>query len=216
MGPDPLRNNPFNTGKMIKLIGKLVICLMTSLSLGCMPMTRNVNFLYQPTGVDLGASGALHICQTVQSASDLKRPVKWIIGEARNNVSQDTGNIVTSQPPAETLLDAFAQEFKRAGYDVVKVDSLPDGVKKGIKITSVSFRLEEDEKIYGVETRCNVKVSFEPWRDGAPVKRVDYESSNVDSTYLDRYNILEKALQNTLQQLTARAVNETAVLLEQK
>jgi hypothetical protein len=216
MGECGAKSKQLNPIEIFDLLAKLVLLLTAAICCGCTSISRNVNFLYQPSGIQLGATGTLHLCQSVQKATDLDRPVKWIIGEVRNDVSQDTGNILTSRAPVETVLDAFAQEFKRAGYDVVKVDSLPDGVKKGIRITSVSFRLEEDEKLYEAETRCVVKVSFEPWRDGVALKRVDYESSNADTTYLDRYNTLEKSLQTTLQQLMARAVKETTALLEQK
>jgi hypothetical protein len=113
-------------------------------------------------------------------------------------------------------MDAFSQELKAAGYNVITVEALPAGVAKGIRLESVAIKMEEFDRLYKVDAKCSVKVSIEPWRNGSAIKRLDYESSYSDSTLLDREMILLKSLQNALQELMARAVREAVVLVEQK
>jgi hypothetical protein len=194
-------------------------CLMPAL-IALMPefaaADQRVNFLYQPTGFGRGGSGDLYLSQTVMTNSDRLKSVQWIIGETKNQTFDNTGNIVTARPPLDTVMDAFNQEFKAAGYNVINVDTLPAGVKKGIILGSVSIKLEEIDKLYKVETTCSVKISFETWRNGSVIKKLNYENSYSDSTILDRDMILLKTMQTALQELMARIVRETSVTIEQK
>jgi hypothetical protein len=189
-----------------------LIALMPKFAAG----DERVNFLYQPTGFGRGGSGDLYISQKVMTTSDRLKPVQWIIGEIKNQTFDNSGNIVTSRPPLDTVMDAFSQEFKAAGYNVIQVDTLPADAKKGIVLDSVSIKLEEVDKLYKVETTCTVKISFETWRNGSAIKKHKYENSYSDSTILDREMILLKSMQMALQELMARVVREASLTIEQK
>jgi hypothetical protein len=195
--------------------GFLLMLACLPLVTGCASVDRNINFLYQPTAFGRGGSGDIYLTQGVHPSSDTYSS-QWIIGETRNSAGKDSGNIVTARSPVDIALDAFAQELKAAGYNVITVDALPAGVAKGIRLESVSIGMEEFDRVYKVEAKCSVKVSVEPWRNGSALKRLNYESSYTDSTFLDRDMILLKSLQNALQELMARAVREAVVLVEEK
>jgi hypothetical protein len=177
---------------------------------------ESVNFLYQPTGFGRGGSGDLYLSQKIMATSDRLKPVQWIIGDTKNQTGDKTGNIVTARPPLDTVMDAFTLEFKGAGYNVIQVDTLPAGVKKGVILESVAIKLEEVDKLYKVETTCTVKISFETWRNGSAIKKLDYENSFSDSTILDRDMILLKTMQTALQELMVRMVREASLSIEQK
>jgi len=207
------------TGKMFKFgLRELILFIMTS----CLPLMagpaiagQNVNFLYHPTALGSGGSGDIYLSQSIHPVSG--RPqVEWIIGGIKNGSGEKTGNVVTGRPPVDTLMDAFSQELKVAGYNVIPVEVMPDGVAKGIKLTTVSIRLDEVDKIYKVEANCNVKVSLGVWRNGMEIKKLDYESSYENTTLLDREMILLKAEQMALEQVMARAVRDIILLIEQK
>jgi hypothetical protein len=207
------------TGNILKINMKgvfpfvLMVCL--PLVTGCSAVDQSINFLYQPTAFGKGGSGDIYLSQSVHPTSG--RPsAQWVIGKTKNSADKDTGNILTARSPADIAMDAFSQELKAAGYNVITVDALPAGVAKGIRLESVSIRMEEFDRLYKVDAKCSVKVSVEPWRNGIAIKRLDYESSYSDSTLLDREMILLKSLQNALQELMARAVREAVVLVEQK
>jgi len=217
MGNEPLTisKNRFRAGMsgVIKWIIPAILAMMVLLP-GCATVDRSVNFLYQPAASGRGGSGDLYLAQNIHPLSG--RPeVEWIVGDIKDGSGEKTGNIVSSRPPVDTLMEAFSQELKAAGYSVIPVEVLPDKVAKGIKLTSVSIRLEEIDRVYKVETRCTVKVSLEPWRNGVPIKRLYYESSQEESTLIDRDMILLKSEQTALQQLLDRAVKEVIVLIEQ-
>jgi hypothetical protein len=207
------------TGDIFKsgLTRVLLFMLTASLPLmaGCAAVDRNVNFLYQPTAFGKGGAGDIYLSQSIQPASG--RPsVQWVIGETRNSAGENRGNIVTERAPVDIVMDAFSQELKAAGYNVIAVAALPAGVGKGIRLESVSIKMEEVDRVYRVDANCSVKVSIEPWRNGSAIKKLSYESSYTDSTILDRDMILLKALQTALQELMARAVREAVVIVEQR
>ena len=106
--------------------------------------------------------------------------------------------------------------LKGAGYNVLPVNALPAGVAKGIRLNSVAIELEEVNKLYKIETKCTVKITLEPWRNGMAIKTLNYENSYTDSTLIDRDLFLLKSLQTTLQELMARVVREVTVTIEQK
>jgi uncharacterized lipoprotein YajG len=203
--------NMFETRR--RVVPTLMIAASILLLSGCAAVDQNVNFLYQPTGLGRDGSGDLYLSQAARSGSGGSM---WIIGEIKDKDGNNTGNIVTARPPADTFLDAFTREFKAAGYNVMPVNALPTGVTKGIRLESVEIKLEEVDRVYKVETMCTVKVSLEPWRDGKSVKRLNYENTYSDTTILDRDMILLKSMQTALQELMARVVREVTVILEQK
>jgi hypothetical protein len=207
------------TGNILKIALKgIVLFLMVGclpLITGCAAVDHSIIFLYQPTAFGKGGSGDIYLSQSVHPTSG--RPsAQWVIGKTKNSADKDTGNILTARSPADIAMDAFSQELKAAGYNVITVDALPAGVTKGIKLESVSIRMEEFDRLYKVDAKCSVSVSVETWRNGSAIKMLDYESSYSDSTLLDRDMILLKSMQNALQELMARAVREAVVLVEQK
>jgi hypothetical protein len=203
----------FNIGLRELFLFMMTACL--PFMAGCAAVDQNVNFFYQPTAFGRGGSGDIYLWQSIRPSSG-SPSVQWVIGETRNDADENTGNIVTARAPVDIVMDAFTQELKAAGYNVIAVDALPDGVAKGIRVESVSIRMEEVDKLYKVDAKCSVKVSVEPWRNGIAIKRLDYESAASDSTLLDRDMILLKTLQTALQELMARAVRESVVLVEQR
>lgn len=203
------------TGAGMKIAPQWIIFLFIALTAQAATADQKVNFLYHPTAFASGGSGDIFLAQSIQPLSG--RPsAEWIIGGIQNSSGEKKGNVVTERPPVDTLMDAFSQELKAAGYNVMTVADLPDGVKKGIKLTSVSIGLNEVDRIYKVEAKCTVKVSLSLWRNGGEIKKLDYESSYEDSTLLDREMILLKSVQMALEQLLARAVREAIVVIERK
>jgi hypothetical protein len=198
-----------------RAVPTLLIPALILLLSGCTAVDQNVNFLYQPAAFGRDGSGDLYLSQAVRSAAG-KANGQWIIGGIKDKDGKNNGNIVTARSPAETVMDAFAREFKVAGYNVIEVNDLPTGVAKGIRLESVEIKLDEVDRLYKVETICTVKVALEPWRNGTAIKRLNYENSYTDTTILDRDMILLKSMQTTLQELMARVVREITVMLEQK
>jgi hypothetical protein len=202
------------SGRYAVLRGLIFLSLITIFA-GQAAADQSINFLYHPTGLGKGGSGDLYLGQNIHPLAG--RPsVEWIIGQTKNRSGEKTGNIVSARPPVDTVMEAFSEEFKAAGYNVIPVEVLPEGVAKGIRLTIVSIRVEKIDLIYKAVSKCTVKVSLEPWLKGRPLKRLDYESYQEDSTFINRDMILLKSEQDALQQLIVRAVREAIVLLEGK
>ena len=200
-----------NRNAVVNLIMPAIILLLS----GCASVDRNVNFLYQPTAFGRGGSGDLYLCAADRPAAARPASAQWVIGETKNRTGENTGNIISVRSPMDMVMDAFTQEFRGAGYNVLPVNSLPDGVAKGIRLNSVVIEMEEVNSLVKIEAKCTVKVALEPWRNGIAIKKLSYENSYTDSTLIDRDLFLLKSLQTTLQELMARVVRETTVMLEQ-
>jgi hypothetical protein len=194
----------------------LLIPVIILLLSGCAAVDQRVNFLYQPTGFGRGGSGDLYLSASDQSSSGKAAPVQWVIGEIKNSNGDNSGNIISARSPMDIVMDAFTQEFRAAGYNVLPVNTLPAGVSKGIRLNSVVIEMAEVDSLYKLKTKCTVKVAIEPWQNGKPIKELNYESSYTDSTLIDRDLFLLKSLQATMQELMARVVREATVIIEQK
>lgn len=194
----------------------LLIPAIILLLSGCAAVDQNVNFLYQPTAFGSGGSGNLYLSAGAQSSSGQATSAQWVIGEIKSRDGENTGNIISVRSPMDMVADAFKQEFKSAGYNVLQANPLPAGVSKGIRLNSVEIKMEEVSSLYKIETKCTVKVALEPWLNGKAIRKLNYENSYTDSTLIDRDLFLLKSLQTTLQELMARVVREVTVIIEQK
>jgi hypothetical protein len=206
-----------NILRHIRNVGlNLIIPTIILLLSGCATSDQNVNFLYQPTAFGRGGSGDLYLSADNQSSSGKATSVKWVIGEVKNRKGENSGNIISARSPMDMVMDAFTQEFRAAGYNVLLVNPVPAEASKGIKVNSVVIELEEVNSLYKIETKCTVKVALEPWRNGKVIRKLDYENSYTDSTLIDRDLFLLKSLQTTMQELMAQVVREVTVIIEQK
>ncbi len=194
----------------------LVMAVFTLFLSGCAAVDQNVNFLYQATPFGSGGSGDLYLATGDQTASAGGKSVEWVIGEVKDGSGEHSGNIISTRSPMDMATDAFSQEFKSAGYNVILVDSLPANVGKGIKLDKVTVQLDEVKGLVKLETTCRVKIKLEPWRNGVALKKLDYENTYTASTLVDRDLFLLKSLQSTMQELMVRVVREVTVMLEQK
>ncbi len=194
----------------------LVTAAVALLVTGCAAVDQNVNFLYQPTPFGNGGSGDLYLSTGDRSASASGKSVEWVIGEIKDSDGENKGRIISVRSPMDMVSDAFAQEFKSAGYNVITVDALPANVGKGIRLESVTVRLDEVKGLVKLETTCTVKVKLEPWRNGVALNKLNYENTYTASTLVDRDLFLLQSLQSTMQELMARVVREVTVRLEQK
>ncbi|HEX9024166.1 MAG TPA: hypothetical protein VF799_10030 [Geobacteraceae bacterium] len=207
------------TGNMLRLRRSALLFLAAAavallVTGGCAAVDQNVNFLYQPTPFGSGGSGDLYLSAGDQSASAKGKSVEWVIGEIKDSDGENKGRIISARSPADMVADAFAQEFKSAGYNVVPVDALPANVGKGIRLESVTVQLDEVKGLVKLETTCKVKVKLEPWRNGVALNKLNYENTYTASTLVDRDLFLLKSLQTTMQELMARVVREVTVMLE--
>jgi hypothetical protein len=192
----------------------LALSLLVS---GCAAVDRRVDIPYQPTAKAVGGSGELYLAQEAgQSVPGSTSSVQWIVGAISNNDGEKTGNVVTDIAPADLVMNAFAAEFKAAGYTVVPVRALPAGVARGLRLTSASIRLDDVVSIFKDEAKSVVKISVEPWKNGGKVNRFDYESVYAETAVTDRDQVLPQTLQKSLQTLMERSVPELIRIIEQK
>ncbi len=208
------------SGKFLKLkwiaARYLAAAAIMLLLAGCATTDENVNFLYQPTTFGGGGSGDLYLARGDKSGAGKGTSVEWVLGEIKNGSGENKGRIISARSPADIMTDAFAREFKAAGYNVIPASDLPANVMKGIRLEKATIQLDEVKSLVKLETTCTVKVALEPWRNGVAIKKLNYENSYTASTLIDRDLFLLKSLQDTMQELMARIVREVTVMIEQR
>ncbi len=208
------------SGKFLKLkwsaARNLAAAAIMLLLAGCATTDENVNFLYQPTTFGGGGSGDLYLARGDKSSAGKGTSVEWVLGEMKNSSGENKGRIISARSPVDIMTDAFAREFKAAGYNVIPTSDLPANVMKGIRLEKATIQLDEVKGLVKLETTCTIKVALEPWRNGVAIKKLNYENTYTASTLIDRDLFLLKSLQDTMQELMARVVREVTVMLEQK
>jgi hypothetical protein len=188
----------------------MMICaLFAVLIAGCATYDQKVTLLYQPVVNAVGGSGELYLAAAGGRAGTGKAgSVQWIIGKVKDTDGVQVGDIVTTVSPNDMVLDAFNRELKVSGYRVTQVNTLPEGVSKGVVISSIDMNLEEVVSIVKVEGQSRLTVSLELWKNGKIFKKLYYQTGFSDFAIKDRNTLLPTTLQKALQELMKQAVPE--------
>ena len=195
----------------------LMLIVGAALSAGCATVgDQRVDLLYQRTVNAKGGSGDLYFVEEGVPALSGTTPIQWVLGEITNKDGEKVGNIVTDTAPADLLTDAFTQEFRAAGYNVIQERPMPQDAAKGVKLKSVTIELKEKKSLVKVDAKCRVKISVEPWRNGKAMKLLEYEAEYSATDIVGREDPLPKTMQQALQTLMTRSVPEIVKMIEQK
>jgi len=200
-----------------RVIHVLAIFTITVLAAGCATVgDQRVDILYQRTVYDGRGTGDLYLAQESVVPSMGAVPVQWIIGRITGNDGEKLGNIVTDIAPADLVMEAFTQELKGAGYNVIRSNPIPRGAAKGLKLKSVTMNLQEGKSVPKVMATCKVKVALEPWLNGTAVNKLEYEAEYDDTAVTDREELLAKTMRQALHALMAQSIHEITRTLERK
>jgi len=195
----------------------LTALMITLLSAGCASVgDQRVEVLYQRSVHASGGSGDLYLVEEVPPPTGGSSTIQWVIGEIRNKDGAKLGNTVTDTAPMDTLLAAFTQEFKSAGYNTVQLNSMPPGAAKGMVLKSATVKLDEVKSPSNLEVKSKVTVSVEPWRDGRALTKTEYEADYSESAVTGRDALASKALLQTIQTIMKRSVPDIVKTIEQK
>jgi hypothetical protein len=193
----------------------LAFTVIATIISGCATVgDQRVNILYQSTAIAKGGSGDLYLVEEPTPDSSYSTPIQYILGGIKNKDGEQLGNIVTDKAPADLLIDAFYQEFKGAGYNVVQGNSMPREVAKGLKLQSITIKLDEVKGVI-VNSKCIVKISVEPWRNGKAINKLEYVAEYTDSVMTGREELLSKTMLQAIQSIMKKAVPEITKILEQ-
>jgi len=197
------------------LITVLAFTVIATIIAGCATVgDQRVNILYQSTAIAKGGSEDLYLIEEPTPDSSYSTPIQYILGGIKNKDGEQLGNIVTDKAPADLLIDAFYQEFKSAGYNVVKGNSMPGEAAKGLKLRSVTINLDEVKGVI-VNSKCIVKISVEPWRNSKAINKLEYVAEYTASTMTDREEELPKTMLQAIRSIMKKAVPEITKILEQ-
>lgn len=193
-------------GKILRIAGCLFFIAAIA---GCATTGKKVTVLYQPVVNATGGSGELYLA-SASGKPDAGKPgvVQWVIGKVKNSDGDPVGDVVSPMAPGDLFQDALNRELTNAGYKVVRVESLPAGVGKGLFVTMTNINLDEASSILKDEGSGRISMSLELWKNGKAFKKLYYESGYSDFAVKDRDLLLPDILQKSLQSLMKQAVPE--------
>jgi hypothetical protein len=196
---------------------KYVIALImyAAILAGCATVgDQKVDVLYKSLMIAKGGSGDLNLVEEIAPISDGSNSIQWILGGIKNKDGEKLGNIITDKAPADLLTDAFIQELKGAGYNIVQEGSMPSEAAKGLKLRSVTITLDEVKGSLQDDAKCIVKISVEPWRNGKATGQLEYAAEYADSAVTDRKELLSKTMLKAIQSIMDKAAPEITKILE--
>jgi hypothetical protein len=185
------------------------LALFFAMVAGCATTGKKVTILYQPVVNATGGSGELYLAAAA-GRPEAGKPgvVQWVIGKVKNSDGDPVGDIVTPMAPGDLFQDALNRELTNAGYRVMRVNSLPGDVTRGLVVTMTNINLDEVSSIIKVEGSGRLSMSLELWKNGKAFKKLYYESGFSDFAIKDRDLLLPDILQNALQSLMKQSVPE--------
>ena len=195
----------------------LVVLVIASIGAGCATVSdQRVDILYQSAANATGGSGDLYLVEEAPPPTGGAATIQWVIGRITNKDGENLGNTVTETAPTDTLMAAFVQEFKVAGYHTIQEGSMPKDAAKGVVLKRATIRLDEVKSPLSDEAKCKVKIAVEPWRDGKAISRLEYEAEYSDTAVTGRDVLLSNTMLRTVQTIMKRSVPEIADMIEKK
>jgi len=200
--------------RFVALLAPLVVA---SLSAGCATVgDQRVDALYQGGANATGGSGALYLVEESPPPTGGATTIEWVIGKIRDKDGKKLGNTVTDTAPVDTLMAAYIQELKGAGYNTVQQSAMPKNAVKGVVLKSASITLDEVKSPASLEAKCKITVRVEPWRNGAPLNKVEYQAEYTESAVTERDQQASKTLDHALRTVMVRSVPDIIKMIEQK
>jgi len=173
---------------------------------------KRVDFLYETVGVATGGYGDIYLGQDARP----REGNEWLLGTITDKDGKKLGNITTITAPSDMIRDAFTQELEAAGYRVDPVETLQPDMAKGVRISSVTIRLDEVSSLLKRDATCSIHLVLEPWRNGSALNKRRYDVDYSLSALSDSDRLLPEIVQKALHGLMKRSVPELVTIIEQK
>lgn len=197
-----------------KLSRFVVLIMLVSMILasGCARYARNVNTLYEPSATVRGGSGEIYII--VPENQQTKSPdIKWVIGKVLDDDKNPIDEVSSPRSPAEIIQEAFALEFKKAGYTVIPSTKRPGPDQRVIDLTKTEINVEQISDLADLKAKCRVLVGVDVFKGGQLIKRLQYEATSSKTDIKDRDLLARSVLEDALQSVMQKAVSELQSLL---
>jgi hypothetical protein len=191
----------------------LISCACLLFVSGCARYSHNVNALYQPTTGVRGGSGEIYIVipeNRPQHSSD----IKWVLGKVKDDDNNTIDEVFSPRSPAEIIQEAFAQEFRNAGYTVLTVTTRPAADVRVLDLSKTIIELDQISDLADLKATCRVVVGVDVYKNGQQIKRLQYESMSTKTDIRDRDMIARNVLEDALRSVMREAMPDLHNLLK--
>lgn len=196
------------------IIFLLALAAMLLATAGCARYARQVALVYEPVVSASGGSGDLYIVippdQQTQNST-----IKWVIGKVENSDGDRIDEVMSPLSSYELVQDALGQELRRAGYGVIPTVARPTGNANAIDLVKVNLSLDQVSGITDIKATCRLVLSFDIYRNGTLVKKLQYDSTFNKTDIQDRNLVAKELLKDSLQSAMQRAVPDIIAALKE-
>jgi len=192
----------------------LALCAVLLAVTGCARYARQVALVYEPVVSAKGGSGDLYIVipPDQQTRND---KVKWVIGKVENEDGDTIDEVMSPLSGYELVQDALGQELRKAGYGVIPSVARPGAKANAIDLVKVNLSLDQVSSLTDIKATCRMIVSLEVFKNGALVKKLQYDSTFNKTDIQDRNLVAKVLLRDTLQAAMKRAVPDIIAALSE-
>ena len=199
------------------MISVIFLSLSMAIFAGCATTPPPVSILYSPSVEARGGAGILFLkASDKHSASNKENQIRFVIGKQMDSYGMIIGEVLSVNSEEDMMLDAMKRELTAAGYSVETGTTMPQGVPKGLDLTTVRVGLNETTSIPKIKAEGTVKVSMDVWKNGVVVKKLGYESKVSDSSIINRDILPREIIERGLLGVLSQAVPDIVSSLEPK
>lgn len=178
---------------------------------GCARYAHSVTTLYEPSATTRGGTGEVYI--VIPENRQTRSPdSKWVLGTVKDFDRNVIDELFSPRSPAEIIQEALGRELKKAGYTVIPVTKRPDGGLRVIDLTKAEIDLEQISDYAGLKAKCRLLAGMDVFRNGQPIKRIQYESTSTKSGITDRDMLAGIVLEDALKSVMLEVMPELHTL----
>ena len=197
--------------RLIRLALLITVVAMTFLS-GCARYGRTVSVLYEPSTTSRGGSGEVSII-IPENQQTLSPDIKWVVGKITDDNNNVVDDVMSLRSSAEIIQTAFGLEFKKAGYKVVPTTKRNGAEQVAIDLTKTKIEISQISSISKLEVKCRVMAAVDVYKNGALIKKLQYEATNSKTDIKDREVLAGNVLQEALRGVMLSAMPELIGLM---
>lgn len=181
---------------------------------GCARYARQVSIVYEPVVSAKGGSGDLYIVIPPDQQTQNDK-IKWVIGKVENEDGDKIDEVMSPHSGYELVQDALGQELRKAGFGVIPTSARPDAKSNAIDLIKVNLSLDQVSSLTDIKATCRLVVSLDVIKNGALIKKLQYDSTFNKTDIQDRNLLASGLLRDTLQAAMQRAVPDIIAALAQ-
>ena len=204
--------------ELLKSAAAIAGCCLFLTTGGCAIVDQKVGLSYaRPELYQTRHSGDIALLRPAATATGRNAAGDWVIGSLNNTHEVHQADIISDRSTTEWIADALLYELRQAGYQASYMDSLPQGVARGVTITSVRTDIAVNRGTVSSDARHDLRFSVDVYLNGDRAKTFSVTSRDERTVpFTASREELEGLLVQSLQEAMRRLIPDIIALIDKK